>query len=187
MAMAMSTVALIIGAAGLATQVVGGIKAGNAAKRQGEAAQDAANSVAELSDYNAAVATLQRDDALERGAEDEQRFRSNIRLAIGGQRAALAAQNVDVKFGSALDVQVDAAVLGELDALTIRTNARREAWGYEVQAEDLRRRAEIGRREGVMLEATGRANQSAQRWNTGGTLLSGSSSLLAARYGWGRT
>src|SRR3989304_3955374 len=58
--------------------------------------------------------------------------------------------------GAAADVQADAAFQGELDALTIRTNAAREAWGYQVQAEDLRTRATIAREEGVMLEAAGR-------------------------------
>jgi hypothetical protein len=183
----MSAIALGAALGGTALSVVGQVKAGNAAKRAGEAQQRAANSQADLADYNAAVAEVQAQDAIARGAEDESRFRQGVRTLIGSQRAGFAAGNVDVGFGSAVDVQADAAMLGELDALTIRTNAAREAWGYKVQAEDLRRRGQIARKEGVMFNEAGRTNQSAARWGAGGTLLNTGASLLEARYGFGVT
>jgi len=182
----MTGIALALSAAGAATQAVGTIKAGNAAKRAGEAQQRASDSQAELAEFNAEVAALQAEDALKRGTEEEQRFRSTIRGTIGAQRAGFAAGNIDVGYGSAVDVQADAATLGELDALTIRTNAAREAWGYKVAESDLRRRAEIARKEGVYLEAGGRAQQSASRWGAASGLVGTGGSLLAARYGWGR-
>lgn len=177
---------LLIAGVGGATQAVGQIKAGNAAKRAGEAGRRAAESAAELSDYNAAVADLQAADALERGIEDESRFRSQVRGVIGGQRAAIAAGGTQVDFGSAVDVQADAAFLGELDALQIRTNAAREAWGYKVQAHDYRTRAKIQREEGVQIEEGGRAAQSASRFAAAGTLIGTGASLLEAKYGFGR-
>jgi hypothetical protein len=161
------------------------IKAGNAAKQAGIHEREASESQAELSDYNAAIADLQATDAIARGVEEENRFRTSVRGMIGTQRAGIAAGNVDVGFGSAVDVQADAAFLGELDALTIRTNAAREAWGYNVQAEDLRKRAAITRKEGVYLEKAGREQQSASRWAAGGTLLGTGASLLQQRYGYG--
>jgi hypothetical protein len=177
-----------LGVAGTVTSVVGQVKAGNAAKKAGEASQAAAESVAELSEYNAAVASLQAQDAIQRGAEEEARFRTGVKLLIGSQRADIAANNVDVNFGSAVDVQADAAFLGEMDALTIRVNAAREAWGYEVQAEDYRRQAEIQRKEGGAAAVAGRAQQSAYRWGAAGSVLGGAVSaggMLAQRYGWG--
>jgi len=71
----------------------------------------------------AEIADLQAKDAIERGALDEQRFRQSIRATIGAQRAGFAGANIDVGYGSAVDVQADAAFLGELDALTLRNNA----------------------------------------------------------------
>lgn len=161
-------------------------KQGQAMKKAGEKQQEASESQAQLADYNAAVADLQAEDALERGTEEESHFRTQVRGAIGTQRANIAAGNVDVGFGSAVDVQADAAFLGELDALTIRTNAAREAWGMKVQGEDLRKRAEIARKEGVYLEAAGRQGQSAARWATAGTIIGGGASLLQAKYGFDR-
>jgi hypothetical protein len=177
---------LIMAGVGTATTVAGQIKAGNAAKRAGAAGKEAAESGAELSDYNASVAELQAQDAIERGQEDENRYRTGVRSMIGSQRAGFAGAGIDVGFGSAVDVQADAAFLGELDALQIRTNAGREAWGYKVQAVDLKKRAEIQRKEGVMLETTGREQQSASRWAAGTSILTGGASLLQAKYGYGK-
>lgn len=179
----LSLLGLILAGAGTATQVIGQKKAGAAAERAGEAQKAASESQAQLADYNAAVADLQGKDALERGAEEESRFRTQIRSAIGSQRAGFAAGNIDVGFGSAVDVQADAAFLGELDALTIRTNAAREAWGYKVQGEDLRRRAEIARKEGVYLEAAGKQQASAANLGAFTSILGGGASLLQMRYG----
>lgn len=181
----MSGIALGLAAAGSAIQAKGQLDAGNAAKRAGEKGQAAADSTAELMDFNASVADLQAQDAVDRGAEDEARFRTQVRGAIGAQRVGFAAANIDVGFGSAVDVQADAALLGELDALTIRTNAGREAWGYKVQATDLRKRGEITRREGVNIAEAGRLGQTAARWGAGASLLGTAGSLLAAKYGMG--
>lgn len=203
---AFTTIALLaLGAAGLGVSAYGQIKQGRAAKKAGEtagAAQEKAGTLqrqvseseAALTDYNASVAALQAQDALERGAEEESRFRTQIRAAIAAQRVGFAAGNIDVSYGSAVDVQGDAAYLGELDALTIRTNAAREAWGFSVQGEDLRRRAAILRQEGRNLEemgrigadatrASGRAAASASYYGAASTLLGGGASLLQMRYG----
>lgn len=161
--------------------------------RQGQQAEQAgihqaaaANSEADLQDYNAKVADLQANDAIVRGAEQESRLRTQVRGAIGTQRAGFAASNIDVGFGSAVDVQADAAYLGELDALTVRNNAAREAWGYKVSAEDLRRRAQIARKEGVYLEAAGHQAATTGNIAAAGTLIGGTGSLLKAKYGFDR-
>lgn len=164
---------------------VGAIKAGNAAARVGTAQREASESQADLSDFNAQVAELQAKDAIARGQDEEQRFRSRVRQAIGNQRADFAAGNIDVNSGSALDVQADSAFLGEMDALTIRTNAAREAWGFEVAAEDLHRRGQIQRKEGLMFEKAGQAAKTASRFELAGSLIGTGASLYAAQYGGG--
>lgn len=161
-------------------------KQGQAAAAAGAAQRRAAESGAELQDFNAKIADMQAQDAIERGAETESRYRTQVRGAIGTQRAGLAAQGVKVGFGSAVDVQADAAYLGELDALSIRNNAAREAWGYKMQATDLRKRAEIARKEGVYLEAAGKQTQSAYNLASYGTLVGGATTMLQTRYGFER-
>lgn len=167
--------ALAIGllVAGTVSKTVGKIKEGNAAERAGKAGQEAANSQADLADWNAQVADLQAKDAVVRGAHDESRFREGVNQMIGSQRSGIAASGVDVNSGSAVDVQADTRHLGELDALTIRTNAAREAWGYQVQGQDLRRRAEITRKEGVNIAEAGKVAKSASRSAAVGTIATG--------------
>lgn len=99
--------------------------------------------------FNERIARMQARDAWERGLEAVGRHRQSVRKLIGSQRAALAAQGVDVNDGSALAVQQDTIALGEQDALTIRNNAAREAWGFRVQAAGYRSAAGMARREGM--------------------------------------
>lgn len=184
--MAAFTVALIAMGIGAAWNAYQQHKKGKAEQKAAGLAAGAKESEAQLQDVNAGTADLQAADAITRGAEAESRYRTQVRGAVGRQRAGFAASNVDVGFGSPVDVQADAAFLGELDALTIRTNAAREAWGYRVQADDLRRRAAITRKEGVYLEAGGK--EAARQGNAAavGTLIGGGASLLQARYGFNR-
>lgn len=190
-AFSLAAIAIYLAIAGTATTAVAQYKAG---KKQEETAKDvgihqqqASESQAQLADYNAAVADLQAQDAVARGAEEESRFRTQVRGAIGAQRAGFAASNIDVGYGSAVDVQADAAYLGELDALTIRTNAKREAWGFNIQGEDLRRRAQIARKEGVYQAQAGQAFRSGAGLAAAGTILGGAGSLLQMRYGFQNT
>ncbi len=84
---------------------------------------------------NARLANIQADDAVQRGEKDVLKSQQETKAVAGSQRAALAAQGIDMKSGSALDVQEDTAGRGAMDALTIRNNAWRTAWGYKVQAQ----------------------------------------------------
>ena len=129
----------------------------------------AADAGSELAEFNAAIAEQQASEAVQRGKEEADRFRTSVRGLIGSQRAGFAGQNVDIGVGSPVDVVVDAAFLGELDVLTIQTNAAREAWGFRVQAENFRR--------------GGTNLQSATRFNIASTLLGTGATLLSSRFG----
>lgn len=120
---------------------------------------------------NARFADFQAGDALTRGKVNEKRQRHATEGVIGAQRTSLATQNVDVNAGSSLDVQADAAYLGELDALTIRSNAAKEAYGFKVQAKDLRQRGKYAKQGGEMDALN--------------SIIGGGSSLLLAKYGGG--
>jgi hypothetical protein len=170
----------------IASLVVGAYGAAKQAKAQhdaGVAGRQAADSQASIADFNASVADQQSADAIARGQQEEDRFRMQVRGLIGSQRAGFAASNVDVSYGSPVDVQADSAFLGELDALTIRTNARREAWGYQVQATDLRNRAKIARQTGFYSEQAGNALATSSAISGASNLLTGTANLLQTRYG----
>lgn len=100
---------------------------------------------AQVQDMNATLSERQAKDALERGADEEQRKRQQVQALLGQQQAAMAANGVDMSFGSPLDHLVDTSVMGELDALTIRTNSARESYDYRVQAVNQRAGATMNR------------------------------------------
>jgi hypothetical protein len=158
--------ALLIG--GAAMKFFGSIFAGRAAKKAGQMEQD-------RQEYNAKIADLQAGDAIQRGVDASAKQRLATRQLIGTARAGFAAQNVDVSVGSALDVQADMALLGEIDAHQITANAEREAWGYEVQAVDRRMAGAIARQ-------TGNAQGNAAYFGAVGGALTDAGGL-ATRYG----
>lgn len=88
----------------------------------------------QIYDANANLMNIQAADAIERGEKAATEHKKATKRLIGAQRAAMAAQGIDIDDGSALDVQMDTAGLGAMDALEIKNNAWREAWGYKVQA-----------------------------------------------------
>jgi hypothetical protein len=178
-----TAIALGVTAAAEAFKAKSTAKAADAQERAGEIAGQAADAQAAQFEYNAEVADLQAQDALDRGADEESRFRSSVRGLIGSQRAAAAGNNVDVHVGSAVDVQADAAYLGELDAQQIKANAQRAAWGYREQAADLRMGAEVARRGGNAARLTGQVNASTTRSATKADLIGTGASLLMQRYG----
>jgi len=98
---------------------------------------------------NSALATEQASDALTRGSIEEQRYRRQLRQLIAKQRNAIGARNVEAS-GSALRLLEDSAQLGEEDALTIRNDAARQAWGYRNQANEA---ARIGRQSRLNADA----------------------------------
>jgi hypothetical protein len=101
-----------------------------------------------IAEANARIMDLQARDATQRGEEAADASQRATRQLVGSQRAAMAAQGIDVASGSALDVQEATAGLGALDALTIRNNAYREAWGFQMQALNSRSEAAHARSAG---------------------------------------
>lgn len=114
-----------------AASVIGG--ASSAFQSAGAARRQGAYSAA-IDTQNAGLADAQARDAVARGTIAEDRQRQQTAGLAGSQRATAAANGIDVGSGSAADITSDTARMGELDALTIRNNAAREAYGYQVSA-----------------------------------------------------
>jgi hypothetical protein len=161
----------------------GQVKAGSESAKAGAQEKEARDAAAKVYEWNAKIADLQAKDAEVRGDIEEDRFRKGVEQYIGAQRAAFSASNIDVNFGSAVDVQADTAFQGELDALTIRNNAMRESWGFKVEAVDQRARAHVARKSGLAAAEAGRSQRTQARLGALGTVLGTGTSLLAARYG----
>ena len=142
MAAAASFASIVGSASSSVNQYSAGMRNASAAKAQGayESAADVMN--AKLASMQATTALQQGDvAAFTRGAEAKQQ--------IGSTTAQLAASGVDLKGTSATASTGTEAFLGALDEATIRNNAARQAFGYQVQATDYTNRAALARASAV--------------------------------------
>jgi hypothetical protein len=139
--------------------------------------QAAASAQSKAASYQAQVAQNQQQIASEQAkqasaAGQQQAYNQGMktRAIVGSEMAAQGASNVDVNTGSNVDVRSSAAALGQLDALTIRSNAARQAYGFETQATSYGAQAGLEKQ-----QASGAAT--AGNLAATGSLLSGASSV----------
>jgi hypothetical protein len=116
--------------ASAASAAVGAYGAASAASAKAQA--DAYN--AKVAKANQQIALNNADSAAQSGEAQAGAEGEKSRANAGTIKANEAASGVDINSGSAVDVQASQASLGKLDALTIRTNAAKAAYGYQVQA-----------------------------------------------------
>lgn len=123
-AAALGTMATLSAVSGL----VGGVGAYQASSAQ----KASANAQAQIARNNAQVGQWQAQDALKRGDEAVSNANRKTDQILGTQRAAMASNGLDLSTGSTANILEDSQVFGAIDAATIRNNAARAAWGYEV-------------------------------------------------------
>ena len=148
----------------LAATAVGGVMSYKADMDAANAAEDQATYQASIAHRNYIMAERMAVDAEDRGriAEQEQRLRT--RQLIGQQRASFAGSGVRLGDSGTINTEADAAAFGELDALTVRANAMREASGFRTQGMNFQS-------EGALATAAGKSRASNLRTSAFGSAL----------------
>ena len=139
-------------------------------QQQAQAKSDAAKYESDIADRNQEIANQNAKDAIERGQIEERRQRLLTQQEIGKHVSDAAARGVLVNSGSELLRQEDLAASGEFDALTIRSNAAREALGFKRQAGGFSATSSLASSTASNAIAAGNIQ-------TAGTVLSGASSV----------
>lgn len=142
------------------------------AVQQVQSNKAAAQAQEEQATENAKFAEAQANNATMTGLVEEDRRRAQTRAMLAKQRVSLAANNIDMSTGTPLELLGDTAAIGEQDALTIRANAAREAWGYRSQ--------------GVNYKNEAAANTSALKNRSTGTILTTAGNMAQQGYGFAR-
>ena len=127
MSMAVASIGMQVGGAYLSAQ---------GAKNKAAAQQATLGYEAAVAANNQKIAQYQSGLAIQNGqimAENQQLKTNQV---MGDQRAAMAANGVDLGTGSSADVLATTKFMGERDSLTIQDNAARQAWGYQLQAQN---------------------------------------------------
>lgn len=89
---------------------------------------------ATVANTNAKLAQLQSKQTLEAGDIEASRKDLQTQQAVGATRAQQGASGVDVASGSSALVRNSIQSVGQQDELTIRSNAQKQAWGYQTEA-----------------------------------------------------
>lgn len=134
--------------------------------------QAALQAEAQVQMNNATLSGWQADDAVTRGeaAAAQQLLKGG--QVKGAQRAAMAANGIDLSVGSAQNILNDTDYLTSVDAAQLRDNAAREAWGYRQQA-----RQYVDRASAARSGASG-----ISPWLSAGTSLLTSATSVASRW-----
>ncbi len=147
-----------IALAGTAASAVGSIA-------QGQAAAQAAAYNAQIQANNAKIATENASLAGAEGSANVEAKSLQTRAKVGAIEANQAAAGIDIGSGSATDVRQSATQVGALEALNIRANATRQAYGYQTQAASDLAQSELDKKESSY-------DKSAGYLKAGATLLS---------------
>lgn len=145
-------------------------------QQQADAAKKAADYQSAVAKNNAILAERQAKDALARGELEERNTALKSSILEGRQRTALASNGVVIDQGSALDITSDTKAYGTLDALTVRSNAQREALGFRTQGMNYNAEADLATFKGRSAQAAGRTQML-------GTLVGGASQVAGKWYG----
>ena len=131
-----AAVSAVAGIAGAGVGVYGSIQSSNAASAS-------AKYNAQVAQQNQQIAMQNATSAGQAGEAQAAQAEQKTRAEVGAIKAASAAGNIDVNSGSALDVRSSADELGELNAITIRGNAAKQAYGYETQGTSFQNQATL--------------------------------------------
>jgi hypothetical protein len=162
----------------MAALAVGSTVVGAAGQMQSaNAAASAAEYNASVQRENARLADRQAKRVLEAGMEEERKQLGATQRLIGKQTAAQAANGLDVTFGSPLDLIVDTATQGKIDAMTIRTNAYRN---YD----DVRNQAVAARNRAALYDMEASSSRTSGMLSAAGTVLTGAGQAYGlSKYG----
>lgn len=98
---------------------------------------------ADMARINAEIAEQSAQQTLLTGQRQHGASRLRYGQLKGAQRAALAANGVDLGEGSAAEVQASSELLAEIDANQITANAVQAAWGYRTQGTNYENKARM--------------------------------------------
>lgn len=100
---------------------------------------------ASVNDVNADIANQNAIYAGQEGEANAAIQQEKTRQQVGSIKTQQAASGIDINKGSAVDVRASQAETGMLDAMTIRANAARQAYGYQTQEQGFKTQAGVDR------------------------------------------
>ena len=154
------------GIAGLAMSAVGTGVGVMGQMQQASAQKASADYQAQVAQGNAQVAQQNATMAAQSGEEKAAIQEQKTRQDVGSELASQASSGVDINSSTSRAVRTSTQTLGSLDAQTIRSDAAKQAFGYQVQASNYGNAASAD-------TVTGKNDLAAGEVGAGASLLSG--------------
>lgn len=149
--MGIETLAAISIGAGIAGAVTGAVGSNYA----GQAKSNAATYQMQVAQNNKIIADRNAQYALATGETEAQIMGMKTRAQIGQTRATQAAHGLDVNSGSNLAVRESEASIGSFNEMMIRSNAKKTAYGFEVEGVNQLNQAAISKMAAENAETEG--------------------------------
>lgn len=143
--------------------------------REGQAQSASSTYQAQVAKNNQIIANQNADYEIAAGETRAQAQEIKTAQLVGSQKAQQSSNGLEVNSGSNVDVRASTAALGKLDALTIRSNAARAAYGYQTEDQGYAAQA-------VLDRATG-ANAKTASYIDAATSIIGGASKYTEKYG----
>lgn len=150
--------------------VLGGVAQGVGKLEEGAATSRAMGYKAQVAENNAKIAESNARSEIQAGETAAVNRGLRTRATVGQEKAVQGASGIDIGSGSAVDVRAGTAQTGMLDALTIRSNSAKQAYGQQVSAANDRTQAGLYKMQGEQAETAGALGAA-------GTLLSAASTV----------
>lgn len=166
-------------AASAASAVAGAGMAAMSAVSQGHAQAANARYQAEVAANNVTIAKQNASMATQQGEAAATQRELKTRANVGAIKAAQAANGIDVNTGSAVDVRSGAEENGQLSALVIKSDAARQAFGYQTQGSNFEAQSGID-------TAMGKQAETAGDLGAVGSVVGGASNLTGQYLKWAR-
>lgn len=104
----------------------------------------------QIAQNNATMAGYAATEAQRQGELQSQQAQRQAAMQQGATRNRLAANGVDLGVGTAGELQANNDYFGEVNAANARTNAGRQAYGYDVQAQNDRAQGAAAQQQGTL-------------------------------------
>lgn len=145
------------------------------ASSKGKAAQQMYNYQAGVADFRRKIALQNRDYSLQVGEDQAAHYGIKAAAREGTTRAVSGASGIDVGSGSKAAVIKSEQKVAAMDMATIRNNAARRAYGYEVEATGEAAQSQ-------MYKVAGSQAKKAAGFDVASSLISGATSVASKWY-----
>lgn len=159
-----------LGGVGLGASLAGGLVSAFGAQQTGAAQQQMFNYQAAVAQINSKIDLQNSDYAINQGEQQATQYGMKEAQQFGQIRAAQGASNIDVNSGSNAQVQSSERAVAGIDTATIRSNAAKVAYDYDVKSTMDLNQSTLDTMAGINAKTAGDINATASILGTVGSV-----------------